>query len=444
MSTSSSVLAQWLSGAGFSSLTPTQPGWSALTPAQPGWSALTPVDPYAALAGLTPVQPGSKKSFTPVQPGGQGSWAPVDPWVNRVPLHAQARPTPAPLPRGSIDPAWVFASAEALTAQALRRSNAKVVRLPDHYLSPSQLFEAANVGRRLAGTHLWRWSPEFRVKTVACELISRTQVVAQTVLVLRDIQQSGKGYQFSAETLFSLEPPWPPVYIADQIDKVLRAVVEREDRLPEILSQAAGFWPFYESIIGFSLDSAPSLAEVLAVGEDWVIHVLMALKHACAIHRPVQSNSLVLPVIATPGHGSLPSGHATTAAFTSELLRLLVYGGKSLRAQQLDRLARRIAFNRVVAGVHFPVDSQVGYALGTQLARMLAAWAGVPRRVAPACLRATDILVDDFTLPEDGSLPAERRGVGVVPLPNVQALWRQAQAEVQLLVRMPSSRQGAK
>jgi hypothetical protein len=55
----------------------------------------------------------------------------------------------------------------------------------------------------------------------------------------------------------------------------------------------------------------------------------------------------------------------------SAVLARLVYGsGRPHQAKtvQLNRLARRIAFNRVVAGVHFPIDSRAGHALGLQLA----------------------------------------------------------------------------
>jgi hypothetical protein len=73
-------------------------------------------------------------------------------------------------------------------------------------------------------------------------------------------------------------------------------------------------------------------------------------------------------MILTPGHGSLPSGHATEAFMTARVLEaLLAPAGDSLLHDQLMRQAARIAINRQIAGVHFPVDSAAGQVLGLAL-----------------------------------------------------------------------------
>jgi hypothetical protein len=77
-------------------------------------------------------------------------------------------------------------------------------------------------------------------------------------------------------------------------------------------------------------------------------------------------------MITTPGHGSFPSGHATQAHAVAHVLKALLNldSAKPAHAkviEQLDRQAARIATNRVVAGVHFPVDSMAGRMLGVAL-----------------------------------------------------------------------------
>src|SRR5205814_8691547 len=90
-------------------------------------------------------------------------------------------------------------------------------------------------------------------------------------------------------------------------------------------------------------------------------------------------SSRVHPVIRTPAHGSLPSGHATIAFFVSCLLSSLLKltpgdtGLKGAKWRQLFRLAHRIAQSRVVAGVHFPMDSLAGRMLGETLANFFIA-----------------------------------------------------------------------
>ena len=76
----------------------------------------------------------------------------------------------------------------------------------------------------------------------------------------------------------------------------------------------------------------------------------------------------VQPLITTPGHGCLPSGHCTQsyvmAHVLARLLGVRAPGTGGDREVQLQRLAARIAINRVVAGVHFPVDNLAGRLLG--------------------------------------------------------------------------------
>ena len=80
-------------------------------------------------------------------------------------------------------------------------------------------------------------------------------------------------------------------------------------------------------------------------------------------------------MITTPGHGAYPSGHATQAFMLARLLDGLL--GLSIhapsKALQLYRQASRIATNRVVAGVHFPVDSVAGRLLGHVIAEYVLA-----------------------------------------------------------------------
>jgi len=397
----------WLSGDG--------PGGAALGP----W---THTDPPKAGSG----------SWTHTDPpkAGSGGWTHTDPPRAGHALAPAVWPSPAPGPGAGMHPDWVWSSGEALLGQALRVSRDKILRPADQAWPAARLARAAATGAPVGGSHLWRWDPEFRVKAITCELLGRCQVLGPA-LWLVDPGPDPAAPALQSTRIFSLNG-LHAVDMDEQVDKVLRAAVEREERLPEILSQASDFWPFFQSLCGLRLSAAPRFAELLNVANDWALQLTMGLKHAVAMRRPFQTSSLVVPVIATPGHGSLPSGHATMAALTSELLALLLHPTGDPRADALDRLARRIAFNRVVAGVHFPVDSVAGHALGTQLARLLAALAD-PGQTMPGAMDA--VFTQAHTLDEIGQRPAGAAAVqqARTPAPLLSELWQQVRKELRTL-----------
>lgn len=273
-------------------------------------------------------------------------------------------------PWRGMDPAWVYnGGARAVMAQALERTRSKIVRpvdprfvppTPGVMLSPTQGPDAA--------APLWRWGAEFRVHAVVADLAWRLRVDAG---VLKSVPDGAASL-----TLPSVSN-MPTAWRIEQIDKVQRAAVEREDRLPEILAQSDDLWLFFRLVLGVQAKTSPILEELMAAAWQWATPLVMALKNDVAALRPVQMAPRIMPVIATPAHGALPSGHATMSVMSADILTALMFDGDHthVRAKQLDRLARRVAFNRTVAGVHFPVDNAAGYALGRQLAGHFIGWA---------------------------------------------------------------------
>lgn len=292
-------------------------------------------------------------------------------------------------PWRGTDPDWVYQGGpRALLAQALERTHSKIVRPSDprHVPSVPGVMRAPARGPNTSAP-LWRWGSEFRVQAVLADLSWRLRVdkIAPKNVSKSTPQKAPKSLPTIALKLtstgavtFTLDPA-ASAYggTLDQIGKVQRAAIEREDRLPEILSQSDDLWSFFRVVLGINSSASPLLEEVLSVAWQWATPLVMSLKNEVAAFRPVQIAPSVLPVIPTPAHGSLPSGHATMAVLTAEILAQLLFKGDPAhaRVKQLDRLARRIAFNRVVAGVHFPVDSAVGYGLGLQLAGHFVGWA---------------------------------------------------------------------
>ncbi len=427
MSNNRTSIIAFLSGLG-SDFTNTNPPGSSSTNTNPPGSSSTNTNPSGKDASSThtdpPGSPAHPKPAFPFDPRALQSWE-------------------------GLDAPWTYSSEETLLMQALRKSRSKISRLSDpKAVAPNPKKQA-----------LWRWAPAFRSEAVSGELHSRLQVHGPTVWLVEPPLANASSTSLPAQrligvpTLAYLKTQAPLAYarpgtgylLDEQIDSVMRAAIEREDRMPEILVQTRGLWPFFESITGVRLDRAPAFFDLLIAVEGWTLRALMQLKHHIAAPRPVQVSSLVMPLINTPGHGSLPSGHATQAAFNAEMLGLLLYfddKGQAMQAKPdriewLDRFARRVAFNRVVAGVHFPVDSLVGYWLGRQLALAVAALAepNNPRHVLHEFDNA-ELANEDFKLQEvlaQGRPPMPATQPALTPPSQASALavlWARARAEL--------------
>ncbi|UWU25103.1 phosphatase PAP2 family protein (plasmid) [Rhizobium sp. CB3171] len=158
-----------------------------------------------------------------------------------------------------------------------------------------------------------------------------------------------------------------------QLELVANYADLRADRVTEILAQRDGPAAFLASIAYIAPDRARWTLELLGAVFRLAQFVEFRMKHALACRRPIEYSPQIQPMILTPEHGSLPSGHSTESfAMAIVLVRLLrassnpVYE-QDIYAVQLLRQAARVAVNRQVAGVHFPVDSAAGALLGLTL-----------------------------------------------------------------------------
>ena len=377
---------------------------------------------------------------------GDGGQVRPDPLISGAPVMQRRSlsyhpATAAPWPWRSMDPEWTYTGGPtALLSQALRKVQARLVGERDVRRGSAQ---AGRVVKTAGKAHpIWRWHSEFRQQAVVGELLGHTLVEGSNVYIsARDTTR--EPLLLKPSLLVAIVPPPKGFKYDSQIDRVLRAAVEREERLPEILSQAADFRAFFYSLTGMDHSPIPHVDELINVGWSWATHVLMMLKNNIAEFRPVQRSSLVVPIIATPGHGSLPSGHATIASMTAHLLAELLYPkliGPSAtgylaptgQAELLQRLAARIAFNRVVAGVHFQMDSHVGRHLGNRLA---AAFVNMASET-PAAVRSATVEVRPESEWDEGpqaaleELPLDAAGAAPAPIESLRQLWNAALKEI--------------
>jgi membrane-associated phospholipid phosphatase len=232
-----------------------------------------------------------------------------------------------------------------------------------------------------ANLKLWADGP--RMAACFSELVEGLQYSAHKGKAgLHFVEVTKKGCK--QRTLLELDAPDIDL-LKKQMELVAAYADLRGDRGAEILSQMGLPVPFWAAIIGILDHKQKKTLQLLGLAFALANHVEMRFKQIFAVVRPVELSPQIQPMIATPGHGAYPSGHATEAFIATTVLNALPRAarpgashrkGNEARQMQLQRQAYRIAVNRTVAGVHYPVDSAAGRVLGTLLGEFMVGRSG--------------------------------------------------------------------
>jgi hypothetical protein len=144
----------------------------------------------------------------------------------------------------------------------------------------------------------------------------------------------------------------------------LLAVTERPEALGEIVQQHQNFQVCWLQLLNLTEASHPQtfLLMKLAARVGELAMIILKRRNATRA-RPSQICPTLYPPVPVPGHASYPAGHALIGQLTSECLADLLPAYKVA----LDKLAERVGLNRVIAGLHFHQDVDVGLDVGRQL-----------------------------------------------------------------------------
>ncbi len=170
--------------------------------------------------------------------------------------------------------------------------------------------------------------------------------------------------------LTRLLPPPPPPDSPETRVELGELLVVQVNRSPEMVARAQAdavqeVWRFAD-VIGpkFTADNLPRTAALFArlVATDTA--VTDPAKDVFNRKRPFLVSDLVKPVLRPTNSGSWPSSHAALGTLMGIVLGDLL---PDKRAAIMDR-AWAYAENRVVAGMHFPSDVEMGRIAGTVIA----------------------------------------------------------------------------
>ncbi|HYP71765.1 MAG TPA: phosphatase PAP2 family protein, partial [Variovorax sp.] len=225
-------------------------------------------------------------------------------------------------------------------------------------------------------SHVHRWEPW--VRSYLCAQVLSQGLSFKTgggtgkawSVTMTTALPGGDGHRFDLITMVR-----PEVQVFErQLQYVMDWADLREERMPEVLTQMGNTLAFWGTLVPLHTERMRRTRELIEAAVQFAMVVEMRFKHELACWRPTDLSAQIQPMIATPGHGSLPSGHCTEAYAVNVVLQCLLEmhkepdASESLR-RQFDRTAERISTNRVVAGVHFPIDNVAGRLLGSVLGR---------------------------------------------------------------------------
>ncbi|WP_161993680.1 phosphatase PAP2 family protein [Muricoccus nepalensis] len=151
----------------------------------------------------------------------------------------------------------------------------------------------------------------------------------------------------------------------------LRSLIEyRAGVFDEAMAQRAGMLTYMRGVLNFRASSHPSTYRLCVLGFQFAQFQNMYWKRVFKRPRPSRLDPTLVPPIEVPGHAAYPSGHACEAMMVALLLEqilpseIIPPGGAELGPLRV--MARRIARNREVLGLHYPSDTRCGFKIAAR------------------------------------------------------------------------------
>jgi len=230
------------------------------------------------------------------------------------------------------------------------------------------------------------------------------------------------------DTLLALRRPPRSLFLAE-LARIQAQAPLRASRAAEILTQIAPPHAYFGAVLGLQAGKHPRTLELVEATLAAAYTVGQRFKQALAVPRPTEFSGQIQPMIEVPQHGAFPAGHAIEAHVTARVLGALC--ATSVQQRTLLRaLADRVAENRIVAGVHFPIDCHVGRLIGDCLGSYLLSACGVDESSGVpwqgASFDGTTAAPGDFGPSLPGTVPTSGPRAD---LPLYARLWARARLE---------------
>lgn len=180
--------------------------------------------------------------------------------------------------------------------------------------------------------------------------------------------------EFTATNWQSVDPGPPddtPEALLREITNMVAppTLLQRNRRQAEILAQAADASIYWTDMLMLTASARPWTCCLIALGQAIGQFVAMHFKYKYMRARPVQVYPAIMPPVTTPPHPSYPNSHA----LQSHLMSLFVASACPALRDPLMALADRVGQNRIIAGLHFPSDTDASVRVAQQLLPLISA-----------------------------------------------------------------------
>jgi acid phosphatase (class A) len=135
----------------------------------------------------------------------------------------------------------------------------------------------------------------------------------------------------------------------------------------EIIEQNMTFMADFLRLLMITPTSHPHTYLLLKTGARVAELTMPFFKHQFDRPRPSQVCPWIMPPLEVAGHPSYPQGHGLMAHLKAACVADALGGTHPRMVDALRALAERIAWNRVVAGFHYPTDSDGARELAQKL-----------------------------------------------------------------------------
>lgn len=173
------------------------------------------------------------------------------------------------------------------------------------------------------------------------------------------------------------------------LQDIIDAAGEREDRFAECFHQqdAEGCISYWMAMLRLDPARQPATYQLIRMARKLGEMIVMCLKDRFNADRPSQICPAIVPMFDPPRTASYPAGHALQSYLISFLLRRVMrdfpqsprpsessWNDDTNRHQGLFALARRVADNRVIAGVHYDIDNEAGFRIALKIDDWFEEW----------------------------------------------------------------------